>query len=79
VVELREEAKPTHVVLDGPRGTAVLKVVVPAAQKSWVLPDEVAPLGVGRVLPQQGGSAAKEPDRKKGAFGWEFKKKGPSE
>ncbi|MCA9600143.1 MAG: hypothetical protein KC776_42865 [Myxococcales bacterium] len=48
VLELRENVTPTHTVIDGPRGTMVLRVSLPRPSHSYVATDQVAPLGVGQ-------------------------------
>jgi hypothetical protein len=48
VLELRENVTPTHSVADGPRGTMILRVLLPRPSHSYVATDQVAPLGVGQ-------------------------------
>ena len=81
VVELREEAKPAQTVEDGPRGTMVVKVTLPRPAHAWVTAEETAPLGNAKAAHKgkEPGTAVDLSKKRKGAFGWDFKKKGPSD
>ena len=56
VVQLREDAQPSHRVVDGPRGMMVLQVILPKATRTYAATHHALPLGVGRTLPKSGGS-----------------------